>query len=301
MMYTNILAAADLHIRHSPPVYRIDNYWETIQEKLVWIVETANKNKAVICISGDTFDTPRVSHRVVNKVIDIFRKAKNPVIMIPGNHDLVYHSTDLELTPLMTLAKAGVITLLHNTVDKNSSIYGLGWEGKYIPKEDVDILLIHKCVTLSTPPFFLKDAISAQDLLNMYPQFKYIISGDYHTPFIFETDKGTVINPGTIMRNKIDQVNHKPCVYLMIKDNIHRIEIPHKKFEEVFDTKLIECDTKMSSDIGLTELIKAISSKQNKPDFKKILIAITKKEKVTSSVRTILQDIILKIYTQKEI
>jgi exonuclease SbcD len=281
------ILSADWHIRGSRPQYRIDDYCETLLGKIEFIVDTANKHDADIIVAGDIFNNIKVGIRVINRVIQILRKLKGTCYTVPGQHDLEGHNDTLDPTPYYNLIEAGVICNL--TSNPINNIYGVGWEGKLDTEVNFasdPILVIHHCITPEEPPFFLKDsAMSAQELFDSCPEFRFIVSGDYHVPFVAELDGRYIINCGCISRSNKDQVNFEPRVYLLDSDSreINPIYIPIRPWEEVFSIpKESALDTQFSENI--TNILKLTESDE-KPDFITTVRHIMSDEQFTSRQR----------------
>ena len=243
------VACADLHIRSVNPRYRKDkDYLETCCGKLRQIVTFANKNSASILIAGDIFDTVKTGYRVTNRIMEILQLAKYTIYVVPGQHDMAYHSSDLSSSPLYTLAQAEVIDILSGPLEND--IYGCGWGSEVIDTpNNMNILLMHYCVTPLKPPFFLSEALSAVHMLDKYKKFKYIVTGDYHISHFLEElqengDKRMLINCGSMMRENVDQFSHNPCVYLIdLEDNsVMQHFLSVAPVEEVFDLDKLEID-----------------------------------------------------------
>ena len=97
------LGIADIHIKYIKPRYRIDDYKETCLNKIKWCVDYANKHNLRILIAGDIFDSVRERIYIVNKLIEILLKAKFTPIVGMGQHDLLFHSKNIDDSPLYTL------------------------------------------------------------------------------------------------------------------------------------------------------------------------------------------------------
>lgn len=233
---TRFVACGDIHARNNKPQYRKDNYWRAFRKKLLWVVEYANAQNARLLIAGDLFDSSRVPMHVTNIVTAILQNAIHKPYVVPGQHDLLYH-TNIEDTPLFNLHMNNVVEILSG-VYKDFTGVGFGQE---IPPDANEFLIIHKSVTPAEPPFFLDDAVAAQSFMKEYPQFKYIISGDYHPWHYAEREGRSLINVGTLMRNKKDMHKHKPVVWLIDTeaDTVEMKEVPHEPFEDVFDIEAI--------------------------------------------------------------
>jgi len=247
----NLLACGDIHAEKNNPQFRIDDYWGTCQNKLIWIVEEANKYNARLLVAGDLFNTSRVTPDVTNVVMAILNEAIHTPYVVTGQHDLRYH-TSIEKTPIFTLALAGTVRIIQGVYGKYT---GAGFE-EYIPTTKNEFLITHKTITEKEPPFFLPDAVSTKDFMKQYAMYKYIISGDYHPPHYTKTRTGHLINVGTMLRNKKDMKNHVPVVWLInTKTNkVITVEVPHEPFDKVFDLEGIAYQEEHGLKIDTTKM-----------------------------------------------
>lgn len=83
----------DLHITDKSNV-RTGDILTDICDKLEYVVGYANQTDSTILIGGDVFDHPSVPDYVKVRVAAIFRKAKNTIYSIAGNHDILYNNED---------------------------------------------------------------------------------------------------------------------------------------------------------------------------------------------------------------
>jgi DNA repair exonuclease SbcCD nuclease subunit len=281
-----VIPCADLHIRSTAPEYRIDQYEEAIFNKLRFITNLADTHDAIITISGDIFDSIKVTPRLINSIEEIFSKCKRNIYTVPGQHDLEKHSTDLTSSPYLTLINTECIIDVDSKCVDN--IFGIGWNGK-LANEKIDnksILLMHKCVTPKEPPFFLKDsALSANEVLKKYPKFKMIFTGDYHVPHAKVSFARMLINCGTIMRNRIDLIDYKPFVWIVDIETkkAKKFMIPIQPSEKVFSIPKSTIDEDLFSK-HIEELVKIRMDKNLRPDFIEVVRMLAKESNVTDRV-----------------
>lgn len=83
----------DLHITDKSNV-RTGDILADICDKLEYVVDYANQTDSIILIGGDVFDHPSVPDYVKVRVAAIFRKAKNTIYAIAGNHDILYNNEE---------------------------------------------------------------------------------------------------------------------------------------------------------------------------------------------------------------
>lgn len=247
-----VIACGDLHLEKNNPQFRIDNYWQTGQDKLLWIIHTANAHNARLIIAGDIFNTSKVTPDVINVAIAIFKEALHTPYVVAGQHDLLYH-TDIEKSPLFSLVLAGAVRNIHGSF---GAFTGAGFEEE-IPDIVNEFLITHTCVTPAEPPFFLKSAISAKDLMKQREGYKYIISGDYHTPHHRATKRGRhLINVGTMLRNKKDMQDHTPTVWLIHRKSgtVEPLIVPHEPYDKVFNLDAIAYEEEHGIKIDTSKL-----------------------------------------------
>lgn len=111
-------------------------------------------------------------------------------------------------------------------------------------------------------------ATTSRLLLRKELAFDFFVCGDNHQQFVEKDEHNRmVINPGSFMRTRIDQVDHKPAVYILDTDGrtLEQIEIPILPINEVMDIdtakKEKDKDEKikawvdsLSNDLELTDL-----------------------------------------------
>lgn len=239
------ILAADIHLRPDIPVCRTDNYFGAMSNKTDCILELSEKHDCVILMAGDIGQWPEKAwptwllEWVINKFLN------HKIICIPGQHDLPNHKLDLwQKSGIGVLQAAGAIQILgiNNTYcilfDKfllRGYPYGepLGFECPFYIDENVlnkqrKIAMTHQTV-LSGKSMF--DGIQGLELLREFPEYDLILSGDNHLPFVIEYQGRILVNPGSMMRNTADQIDHKPRVYLWYADE-NRVEPVYLPIEQ---------------------------------------------------------------------
>lgn len=236
-----MIAVADLHLRKTKPLARTDNYWEAQERKFRFILEHAAASPPLV-VAGDFFDVPRPGPFMEQWVITLLREYGVTPIVVPGQHDMPFHSLDrLNDSGLGVLAAADAIHLvINNMVDKTgyfSTMWGSAF-GQVPPtlgqwyKNNI-LIWHHMVIPKGNPNWPGQEADTAQDILVKYPQFSLIITGDNHRTFTVGTGdydrpgpKRLLVNPGSMMRMKTDQVTHKPCLFRLESDLEEQIFLP---------------------------------------------------------------------------
>jgi len=140
---------------------------------------------------------------------------------------------------------------------------------------------MHYCVTPENPAFFLEDdALSAEEIMNIFSEFRFVITGDYHKPHVYQNKGKVLINSGSLCRSNRDQIEFEPRVYILDTDNssVEEIKVPIKPGDVVF--KVPDNDTKLDIEFSkhIETILQSTKNGDDKPDF-------------NTSVRRIMKDL----------
>lgn len=198
------IITADWHVRAQRPRCRRDEDWlETQRQCIRRIVDAVNERECDLYIVGDIFHTSRQPHEVVNMVIDELNKIQGAVFIMPGNHDLANHNHDNESRSAYGILKRYFKELHH----RESFVYD-------IPADPV--LFIHELTFPDEKSRPMENCgLTAEDMLDKYPNAEYIFTGDYHHHFKHVNNGRYVINPGCINIQTADQIYYEPCIYFL--------------------------------------------------------------------------------------
>lgn len=213
------IIASDLHLRPDRPLCRLDPDWYTTQRDMMnEIVSLANSNNADLLICGDIFDVPNVPSSILSLFIETIMVLKKGLQchVIAGNHSLPWHKQE---------------NLQNSSIGVIASLEGVnGFPVTYHPCDDntADGIFEHSCKVASdismvhTLTFKKEDDIpfgakgyTASQLLEKYPDSKYICTGDNHTNFVYKEGKRYVINPGSTSVQTANAIDYCPVVYLL--------------------------------------------------------------------------------------
>lgn len=214
-----ILISADWHLRADRPRCRTDEDWENSQEIILsQIAQIANDNDVDVYIGGDLLHTPQVPSRIISMFLRFSAQVNRRVFVIAGNHDLSYHSWNTVST-----SSFGIIQEIIKKGESNINTPGELGEWAHFDQpftgENNGIRFIHRLVFPSAkdlPPNV--DACLASELLQEFPDSKWIFTGDYHHSFHYEKNGRHVVNPGCINRQAADMIDYNPSVYLVDTD-----------------------------------------------------------------------------------
>lgn len=289
-----LLCSSDWHIRHTNPQHRIDDFVYEQFKKIQNILDITKDNKAkYTLVAGDVFNSARTPlWLLLRYYVDFCMRTK--ILAVPGQHDLKYHNKkEYEDTPLNFFQTTGVIGILNKTpfhIGPYIDLYGCWWEDK-IPKiKDkgcFNILVIHKMVTDGGPEWYGQTEYTNAKKLLKKTGFDLIVSGDNHRPFVVKYKKQTLINPGSIVRQKANELDVKPRVYLFDTETrkVKKVYIPIEPAEKVFDLIGINKQEQHKENAKLRELISTVDvDKKEVPNFTKILASVIRKLKPNKKV-----------------
>ena len=230
-----LIACADIHLRDSVPLSRIDDYWKAQEKKFEFLINTAVQHNCDIYCAGDLFHKAKSSSYLEAWAINKLKRLKGTdsnFIVIPGQHDIPNHNIDMiKHSSIWVLQQAEVINLCTT------------YYGKPFVFEDQHIMMIHDMIHKDKPIHPDIKSAKAINLLKKYPDVKLIISGDNHQPFV-ETSKQNwyLINCGSMMRMTADQINYKPKFYYVVINNYSVIikEIPYLIEKDVMNIDHID-------------------------------------------------------------
>lgn len=308
---TKYIATADWHLSDKATKNRKADYPELGLAKVEQIFMIAEEeNASGILLVGDMFDKSSVSLEYMIKVANIFRAYYDiPVISIPGNHDLKYHSMNtLMKTSYGFFYTAGLTEMLDEGLAPfNDEVFGIPWEGALAdPEKDMPVMMVHEMVTSGGPLFPGQEGYTeALSLMKRYPNARVVLSGDNHKPHVYQNKRmpGRIqINCGSIMRKSKSEMNYKPAVWLFDTDDEefvlgeNVIEIPLKIEEDVWDFTKIEMDEKLkASKDELQEFLSLLGETATKPDFESVLAEVVHESGLNENVLNIINDIMAKV------
>lgn len=273
-----ITIISDPHLRHTNPISRSDNYAETCLSKLEQVVSHCNRIGSTLLIAGDIFDKSDNPVWFINRVIEILNRADYPIYAIAGNHDLKYHNIEnLFESSLWTVNEAvDKFNLVHTYTHLEGIValhpYPFGKEPDSEPVPGYyNILMLHTPIFEKEVPWFMSDAMTADQLVAKYPGFDLYVTGDIHQTCI--TDK--VINTGSMMRSTKAQKDHKPC-FVTVDTETGEKEITYFETEQDVWKLDFEAPADDSFSADLNELSEVLLARGEKLCYKDVAIELAK-------------------------
>lgn len=204
------ILSADWHLRDDQPECRLDDFWLSQWEKIHQISDISRKcGNIPVRVAGDFFHKSKPSLFLVSYtmwMIDF------PLYAVYGQHDLPYHRFDRRNeSGLYALQTAGIVTIL------NQCHYGQ--EPKPTPQDNVIPLLWHKFVWDGKQlPWTGCNEETAAQVMDRFPMYQTIVTGDHHKPFTHRKNGRLLVNPGSLTRQASD-ATHRPRVYLWYRES----------------------------------------------------------------------------------
>lgn len=305
-----LLYLTDTHIRGTSPQNRLDDYQETLKEKLREIASIIKEEKIdYVLHGGDLFDRPDVSVSIVSDFAKIFQSFGVPIYIISGNHDIFGHNPDtLDRTMLGLLCNLGVMNLVNYKkiiLDKDIRVQLTGSPYVYSMDEasnrenyildEVDNTCkysIHMTHGFLIDKPFLKEVSHTliEDIRSTKADIT--LAGHYHFGFkTVELDNKYFVNPGALIRisNSKAEINRRPKVNIITLADEIKIEDRFLKCakpgEEVLDRS--EMERHQFKGIKLAEFKECIdaTTNYNSLDIFDLLLKISKSENISEEVK----------------
>lgn len=315
----NIIVVGDLHISGKNPPERKDDLTLKQWEKLEYIISIANHHNCPIVSTGDIFNTPLVSNRIMSTMGEMLSKLNNPFYFVFGNHDLQYHSLDM-----VDQTSLGVLWLNNEKLKHISEFegdYGKSWS--YIDWKsefhdpDSQYLLAHRAIVndnlISANSWVMEDHDFCQHVKEL-TRYEIIICGHWHRSYEYfyqhtPTQDVHVLNPGVVCRRTIIE-RERPAVFLIDLEacNINQAEEHACRIDlSAEDADLVLREEGIKSGIvphqaEITRFVEQLKNQQlsNKVSFIESLIKIIEQMDGMKSVEKEMRDLIATVQQKKK-
>lgn len=216
------ILSADLHLmeKGQNPPCRLDDYFQAQTDKMRQIKRLQKEHDCPFIIAGDIFDHWKPSPELINHCHSIFPKR---VAAVAGNHDLPQHNIEL-------LGKSGFQTLCHSDLiyflanQTSWKTYDESKNHRHFILGDFrtgtrSISVAHILTWKDEKPFPGCKEPGVDGIFDMFPDADLIVTGDNHKTFTARRGHQLLINPGSLLRRRGDQIDHRPCVFLWFADS----------------------------------------------------------------------------------
>jgi hypothetical protein len=261
------ILVSDVHLQDKAPIFRSvePDWFAAMQRPLDEIRKLSENHQVPVIYAGDIFTYWKCSPHLISFAIDHLPRG----YAIAGNHDCPNHRLeDLHRSGYWTLVKAGVLTNLEyqNPVTLNGGdfvIHPFPFGCDVIPLVrdektfELNLAVIHAFIWDDSTGFpGAPEDSHLREWKKRLKGYDCTIFGDNHTGFIAGD---TILNAGTVMRRKSDEINYKPCVGLLHKNGTisrHYLNTKEDKYlekEEILTEHKEEIDLSDFTE-GLQEL-----------------------------------------------
>lgn len=261
------LIFGDMHIRHTPPENRVDDFFNTQREKILAAFALGESEGCDIAVQpGDLWDNPHPSKYVMAAYIELLKAQTIPLYTVLGQHDISFRNFEAsEKYATHLLDRAGAVHLVRsdkaNAVAPSITIQG-AWFEQPAPAAERSlhpILLAHASV--GDKPLFPGQVLpSPRDYIRANPGYKLIVLGDYHYTFSDCYNGTTIVNAGCLVRKTVaeNDLVHKPCVFVYDTVTAELVQhfLPIRPVEQVFDLSVKE---HKSADNRLQQFLQALA------------------------------------------
>ena len=230
------IVCSDIHLSLSAPIWRSaePNWFEAMKRPFTEIKQLQKKyNNCVVLCAGDIFNRWNSSPELINWAMD---NLPDNFWAIPGQHDLPAHNyEDIRKSAYWTLIQSKCIHHMHpqtpTLIESNGYeflVFGYPYEYYLEPiKQRTDnmiyVALIHEYCWIkgySYPGAKNGKLRGGQKYVinNRYKGYDTIIFGDNHQGFVTTIGQTHIMNCGSLIRLKSDQIDYKPQVGLLYSD-----------------------------------------------------------------------------------
>lgn len=278
------MVVGDCHLSDKPPSLRTNTYSQDILDKLTFIVSKAEEENCDALVQlGDLYHhkhPSKTSHELVQRTHDVLTAPNIPVIVVPGNHDVVNDRMDsLPQQPLGSLGKMPGVTLLqgpHPTMPIYGIPYLQEWDDlpswlddyKEWAAEDaqdcIPLLGMHAPIfpTGQEPPY---DYVAAADVAEHLDGWPTTVGfGHIHDPHEHWQEKQscdvTFANYGAISRGSLhtETLKRQPRAYIYDSDTgkVEPFDVPCKPVDVVF--RMVEHEAAKTKTEHMTKFLEQI-------------------------------------------
>lgn len=241
-MYKGFLFIGDPHLSSTRPGRRLDEYSQTVLNKLSQAAKICRDKSLYPVILGDLFHRNKENNlELLSKLVEVAREFPCPPIVLEGNHDKA-ETALTEQDALLLLGVLGVFKL----VTAKGFVQTFDFEGKAVhlwatpygatidqsieAKDGLNVMITHHDLAFA-------GAYPGAALLTEIDGCDMVVNGHMHktSPKVVK-GQTTWHNPGNISRLSVDTLDHTPAVWAWTPDHGDVLEKHALHFvRDVFD------------------------------------------------------------------
>jgi len=243
-----VLIISDLHLY---PLNRIDNIFETVENKFEQIYQKAKEyNVERIWILGDIFNVYNPPLIWIYKFIELIEKSPCKIYALFGNHDFKGNKDN---SALGLLIKTGYIQKLEdleykdkivNVFEYTTDLKNLKVDINTFKEKDKQHIMLGHVAIFNSENEAIFDGLYADDFKDS--GYKMVIVGHYHKSYIINKEnQPVIISPGSVLRIKKNETHIPMMIILDLdkdinRDNLIIEEFKIKSIKEIFKLDVLE-------------------------------------------------------------
>lgn len=231
------ILGSDFHLSPRAPSCRVDDDWEDVQRGyLKQVSDLCHEHKVPLVIGGDLFHDGWRSNGCPPWLINLAMEClPTPCYAIYGQHDIPHHrGEDVEKSGLWTLVQAGRITYIPawqkpgDEVNTTTlSLFGFPWQHdprpckmeRHVLDNRVRLAVLHRYVWVENHSYHgAPDEARLRHLKDKLAGYDAVLVGDNHSPFLAKVNGKYLLNAGTLIRRRADEMDYKPSVGILYSD-----------------------------------------------------------------------------------
>lgn len=268
----NFIIVGDPHIKYVAPSFRKETYFEELKDKINQINIIARKNTAKVITLGDFFNS-YVEDYFESIMYEISEMIYGWHSLI-GNHDCKNTEGNLKGTSFGILERMNYLRI---EAPYNLDFYHYFEKDTFPKKSKNKIALIHDYIM----PKGTKENFEYKECQEN--DYRIVFAGHYHYPFDISVGRTRYINPGSLMRSTIKelQLNRIPEVILVDDETleIEHIPLKVKSLVEVSNIEENKLDKTFESKFAEMLLENGLINNNNND-----IIELLKKNKIENSI-----------------
>ena len=246
----------------------------------------------VVC-SGDLFHVYDPPPRLINFALDhLFT-----MYAVPGQHDMRNHvRSDMDCTAYGTMKRVGIVVDLEEGKPQpieGCVLHGFPWGSEITPApKERPFLGFHMAVchcyvwtAESCHPEAPPDKHLAYTL-KLLDGYDCALFGDNHKTIHHTSDSITLFNPGTFLRRRVDDIDHRPCVGILLSNGTVK-----KRYLDCSSDVIVRIEKKAEFDggvVGFAEELKGVQSRTI--DYREAVVLASDHPEVSSGARSLMLD-----------
>lgn len=262
-----VLFVGDLHLSHTKPISRKDDYSETMKGKIEQLVQLYRAAECdLVLFSGDIWHTTKQPHSYMVDILQIFSMFEGNAYTVVGNHDIVYARTDtVNKTPLGILLASGYLKRLGAIICSdgiNSILFqGMDYEERdpRFPEPTLDaqkkILLAHNYIYCQASNFDALDSFDTAD--HMSSKWDLLLVGHDHSFLEKRIGNKLILNPGALSRGTLSVENRNRDIGVFLID----LPVSGEDIQHVFYKLKVRSQEEIYSELTINR--REVSKKMN--------------------------------------